>query len=148
MSERLNAEIVAYLPFIRKILAAKRHSIGLTQDDLNEQLGYADRLVSKWECGDRNPSTFAFECWTNTLQIDVADLLRESKEQYENHYGDRSGHHRCSNDNTIRVRSFIVAVKRVPMLHEGKRVVEQVTKIKGNLWCVQNTVKQGKQKHG
>ena len=46
MSERLNAEIVAYLPFIRKILAAKRHSIGLTQDDLNEQLGYADRLVS------------------------------------------------------------------------------------------------------
>ena len=43
MSERLNAEIVAYLPFIRKILAAKRHSIGLTQDDLNEQLGYADR---------------------------------------------------------------------------------------------------------
>ena len=102
MSERLNAEIVAYLPFIRKILAAKRHSIGLTQDDLNEQLGYADRLVSKWECGDRNPSTFAFECWTNTLQIDVADLLRESKEQYENHYGDRSGPHRCSNDNTIR----------------------------------------------
>ena len=102
MSERLNAEIVAYLPFIRKILAARRHSIGLTQDDLNEQLGYADRLVSKWECGDRNPSTFAFECWIDTLKIDVAELLRESKEQYENHYGSRPRINRCSNDNTVR----------------------------------------------
>ena len=101
MSERLTVEIVEYLPFIRKILTAKRHSIGLTQDDLNERLGYADRLVSKWECGDRNPSTFAFECWTKTLNIDVNELLRESKEQYENHYGHRPRINRCANDNTM-----------------------------------------------
>ena len=98
MSERLTVEIVEYLPFIRKILTAKRHSIGLTQDDLNERLGYADRLVSKWECGDRNPSTFAFECWTNTLEMDVNELLQESKEQYEHHYGHRSRLNRCNND--------------------------------------------------
>ena len=69
MSERLNAEIVAYLPFIRKILAAKRHSIGLTQDDLNEQLGYADRLVSKWECGLKRPSALMLLRWIKSLSL-------------------------------------------------------------------------------
>ena len=67
MGARLDADTKAHLTLIRPFLAFKRMALGLTQDDLNHMLGFADRLVSKWECGDRDPSCFSFEVWFQTL---------------------------------------------------------------------------------
>lgn len=40
---------------------------GLTQEELNHRLGVADRLVSKWECGVRTPTSFNLYCWADAL---------------------------------------------------------------------------------
>lgn len=44
-----------------------RRKQGLTQDEINHRLGVADRLVSKWECGVRTPSSFSLYCWADAL---------------------------------------------------------------------------------
>ncbi len=42
--------------------------MGITQDELNHTLGVADRLVSKWECGIRTPTSFHLYCWADALE--------------------------------------------------------------------------------
>jgi transcriptional regulator with XRE-family HTH domain len=38
-----------------------------TQEELNYRLGVADRLISKWECGLRTPTSFNLYCWADAL---------------------------------------------------------------------------------
>ena len=38
-----------------------------TQEELNYRLGVADRLISKWECGTRTPTSFNLYCWADAL---------------------------------------------------------------------------------
>ena len=45
----------------------RRKELGLTQDEVNYRIGTADRLVSKWECGDRTPTSFNLYCWAEVL---------------------------------------------------------------------------------
>lgn len=56
-----------FLKTIAKELAHIRRTFGLTQDKLNYRLGIADRLLNKWECGDKTPSGFNLYCWADAL---------------------------------------------------------------------------------
>jgi len=44
-----------------------RRMRGLTQEEVNHKIGVADRLVSKWECGIRTPTSFNLYCWADAL---------------------------------------------------------------------------------
>jgi DNA-binding XRE family transcriptional regulator len=44
-----------------------RHKRGMTQEEVNHKIGVADRLVSKWECGIRTPTSFNLYCWADAL---------------------------------------------------------------------------------
>ena len=48
-------------------LIVLRHDRNMTQEDLNHKIGVADRLVSKWECGIRTPTSFNLYCWADAL---------------------------------------------------------------------------------
>lgn len=55
-------------------LVARRERLGKTQDELNAELGYTERLISKWETDanspcSRKPSPFALQCWAEALHI-------------------------------------------------------------------------------
>jgi DNA-binding XRE family transcriptional regulator len=57
-------------PFLGEVidqLILRRKALGLTQPDLNDRIGVADRLLSKWECGERMPSGFLLFCWARAL---------------------------------------------------------------------------------
>ena len=49
----------------------KRHEMGMSQMDLDETIGVARGLVSKWEVGIRKPSGFLFCCWANALECHI-----------------------------------------------------------------------------
>jgi len=57
-----------FLNTVVKQLVKKRHTLGLSQEDINFELGVADRLVSKWECGTRTPNVFNLYCWADVLE--------------------------------------------------------------------------------
>ena len=59
-------------------LIAERKKQQLTQTKLNEEIGYTDSLVSRWECGDRTPSAFALFVWAEALGYTVT--LKKTKE--------------------------------------------------------------------
>lgn len=48
-------------------LIKRRKELGITQEHLNYKLGVADRLISKWECGVRTPTSFHLYCWADAL---------------------------------------------------------------------------------
>ncbi len=52
------------LPFIER-----RHEMGLTQIEVNDMIGVADKLVSKWECGMRRPNVYNLYNWAG-LQLE------------------------------------------------------------------------------
>ena len=58
-----------YLRDIVKKLVEQRQKLGLTQEELNARLGVADRLISKWECGIRSPTSFNLYCWAFALEM-------------------------------------------------------------------------------
>ncbi|WP_299765168.1 hypothetical protein [uncultured Dokdonia sp.] len=57
-----------FLKIVVRPMIARRKELRLTQDDVNYKLGVADRLVSKWECGLRTPSSFNLHCWAEVLK--------------------------------------------------------------------------------
>lgn len=57
-----------YLSDIVKPMVKQRKRLGMTQDEVNAKLGVADRLVSKWECGARTPTSFNLYCWAEVLE--------------------------------------------------------------------------------
>lgn len=44
-----------------------RRARQLTQEELNDRIGMADRLVSKWECGVRSPKVVHMCYWADGL---------------------------------------------------------------------------------
>jgi len=62
---------------------AQRHKLGLSQMDLDEKIGVARGLVSKWEVGIRKPSGFLFCVWADALGCNLW-LLEEEKKQKSN----------------------------------------------------------------
>ncbi len=57
-----------FLEDIVKLLIKRRLQLRMTQDELNHKLGVADRLVSKWKCGMRTPTSFHLYCWADALK--------------------------------------------------------------------------------
>ena len=60
-----------YLKSLVQALVRRRKELGMTQEQLNYNLGMADRLVSKWEVGTRTPLTFNLYCWADELKSDL-----------------------------------------------------------------------------
>ncbi|WP_319480251.1 helix-turn-helix transcriptional regulator [uncultured Draconibacterium sp.] len=56
-----------YLKDVVSVLVSQRHKVGISQEELNARLGVSDRLVSKWECGMRSPTSFNLYCWAYAL---------------------------------------------------------------------------------
>ena len=54
------------LPFIER-----RHEMGLTQIEVNDMIGVADKLVSKWECGMRRPNVYNLYNWAEVLKCQI-----------------------------------------------------------------------------
>lgn len=50
---------------------AKRHKLGMSQMDLDEKIGVARGLVSKWEVGIRKPSGYLFCVWAEALGCEM-----------------------------------------------------------------------------
>lgn len=50
-------------------LADKRKALGLTQEELNDMLGYSSGMLSKWEAFQRLPTSFTMMCWCQELGL-------------------------------------------------------------------------------
>ena len=50
---------------------ALRKALGISQLEMDEILGVAKGLVSKWECGIRKPSGWLFCCWADALHMTI-----------------------------------------------------------------------------
>ena len=48
-----------------------RKDMGISQLEMDEILGVAKGLVSKWECGIRKPSGWLFCCWAEALDAEI-----------------------------------------------------------------------------
>ena len=70
-----------FLHDVVKELVIQRHRLGVTQDELNNILGVADRLVSHWECGVRSPTAFHLYCWADALKAKLAIIPNEIEVQ-------------------------------------------------------------------
>jgi len=62
-------------------LILRRKELGLTQDDIDAIMGNADRLCSKWECGDRSPTGFNLFCWVEVLQSTLKIIPNREEEK-------------------------------------------------------------------
>ena len=62
---------------------------GLTQEELNHRLGVADRLVSKWECGVRSPTSFNLYCWADALdgKLMIVENVERPLKSKEGNFG-------------------------------------------------------------
>ncbi|GAB5476321.1 MAG: hypothetical protein Mars2KO_44200 [Maribacter sp.] len=67
-----------FLREVVKLLVQRRLELGVTQDELNHMLGVADRLVSKWECGVRTPSSFHLYCWADALESEMTIVANDN----------------------------------------------------------------------
>lgn len=73
-----------FLKEVVKPMVKRRKELKMTQEEVNHELGVAERLVSKWECGMRTPSSFNLHCWAEVLggriQFVVDEDLLETPE--------------------------------------------------------------------
>lgn len=68
--------------FLRDVvnqLIILRHERNMTQEELNYKIGVADRLVSKWECGIRTPTSFNLYCWADALDGKIKVVPNEDR---------------------------------------------------------------------
>jgi transcriptional regulator with XRE-family HTH domain len=69
----INERVIDYPPYKKIVikLVKVRKEIGITQAQVDQMIGCADGLVSKWECGDRIPSFFMLVCWLESLGVEL-----------------------------------------------------------------------------
>jgi len=70
-----------FLKDVVKSLIDRRKELGLTQDELNYRLGVSDRLLSKWECGTRSPTSFHLYCWADALKSKLIIISNDNTSQ-------------------------------------------------------------------
>lgn len=58
-----------------KNLSRKRKERGLTQEALAQKIGYSEKAVSKWECGNAIPPAWALLCIADALQTTLDELF-------------------------------------------------------------------------
>lgn len=64
-------------------LVRLRRGAGMTQTQLAEKLGYTDKAVSKWECGDAVPDIWVLTRVAEEFGVTVDDLLTPHPEPTE-----------------------------------------------------------------
>ena len=109
-----------FLHDVVKELVRQRHRLGITQDDLNDILGVADRLVSHWECGVRSPTAFHLYCWADALKgqlvfvpngIDTHKLILQLQSQSANDNSEEP--RKASNENVPKLAENILKISGV-----------------------------------
>ena len=55
----------------------QRKKLNLSQSAIDDVIGCAKGLVSKWEVGIRKPSGFLFCCWADALQCSI--IIKKNK---------------------------------------------------------------------
>ena len=55
----------------------KRKKLGYSQSRLDDIIGCARGLVSKWEVGIRRPSGYLFCCWADSLDMKITLTPKE-----------------------------------------------------------------------
>ena len=68
-------------PIVSQLVALRKHR-GMTQEEVNDQIGVSDRLVSKWECGMRTPTVFHLICWAQVLDSELT-VVTSSYEPFD-----------------------------------------------------------------
>ena len=64
LGEQFHNQVIPQFVAIRK-------QMGISQLEMDEILGVAKGLVSKWECGIRKPSGWLFCCWADALNMTI-----------------------------------------------------------------------------
>ena len=67
-----------FLRDVVKELVRLRKQRKYTQEELNYRLGVADRLISKWECGLRTPTSFNLYCWADALDAKLKVVANDN----------------------------------------------------------------------
>ena len=57
---------------------AARKKLGISQLEMDEILGVAKGLVSKWEVGIRRHSGYLFCCWADSLKMEIKLVPKRS----------------------------------------------------------------------
>lgn len=90
---KVSSVLLSRRDFLKEVtsqLAKLRYVRGLTQEVVNERIGVADRLVNKWECGDKNPSGFNLMCWCEVLNCKLMavpdELSNNIRKQIADYY--------------------------------------------------------------
>lgn len=65
-----------YDPIIEQLIRVRKQR-GLRQEDLDEMIGCAERLVSKWECRDRYPSAYFLLLWAQALGVTLTVQMED-----------------------------------------------------------------------
>jgi transcriptional regulator with XRE-family HTH domain len=52
-------------------LVRRRTDLGITQRELDKQIGVSDCMVAKWESGQRSPTAESLERWAGALGLRV-----------------------------------------------------------------------------
>ena len=72
LGEQFHNQVIPQFVAIRK-------QMGISQLEMDEILGVAKGLVSKWECGIRKPSGWLFCCWAEALNAEILVKPKEVK---------------------------------------------------------------------
>jgi len=70
MSNRYALGRIFHEHLIPQFVAARKKK-GISQLEMDEILGVAKGLVSKWEVGIRRPSGYLFCCWADSLDMKI-----------------------------------------------------------------------------
>ena len=57
----------------------KRAKLGKSQRERDDDVGVAEGLIAKWECGYRKPTLFNAFCWAESLNCDLVLKPRKKK---------------------------------------------------------------------
>ena len=77
MSNRYALGKIFHEQLIPQFVAARKKK-GISQLEMDEVLGVAKGLVSKWEVGIRRPSGYLFCCWADSLKMEIKLVPKRS----------------------------------------------------------------------
>ena len=77
MSNRYALGRIFHEQLIPQFVAARKKK-GISQLEMDEVLGVAKGLVSKWEVGIRRPSGYLFCCWADSLKMEIKLVPKRS----------------------------------------------------------------------
>ena len=72
-----------FLEGVVRQFVLRRKALNLSQEDVDQKMGNADRLCSKWECGMRTPTSFNLMCWAEVLNcmLVLSPLEKDTNKQ-------------------------------------------------------------------